>query len=78
MTERNLNPKQACLKRREEEKGELTSSLSSSQPDPLAGKTTPNISLVSDRKTPYHQGAVPFVSISELEYHTTIDFHVVR
>jgi len=26
--ERNLNPKQACLKRREEEKGEIPSSLS--------------------------------------------------
>lgn len=37
--ERNLNPKQACLKRREEEKGEIPSSMSSSNVggDPLTG-----------------------------------------
>ncbi|XP_067941674.1 transcription factor 12-like isoform X2 [Watersipora subatra] len=38
--ERNLNPKQACLKRREEEKGEIPSSISSSvSADPLTGQT---------------------------------------
>ena len=42
-TERNLNPKQACLKRREEEKGEIPSSLSgaasaaAASVDPLSG-----------------------------------------
>jgi len=37
VAERNLNPKQACLKRREEEKGEIPGTHGSSS-DPLSGR----------------------------------------
>jgi len=47
--ERNLNPKQACLKRREEEKGEIPSSMTgaSAAVDPLAAARQASLPMSS-------------------------------